>query len=173
MALVAQADDSTGGRFQKVTPKFFSKSQSPQVLLGIAKVCIVASLVASVLIFSVKIFKNHEKALPVLDLCLVLLVASIPITMQVVCTGTLAVGSRRLAEHNVVVSRLGAIEELAGMTVLCSDKTGTLTQNKLQMREPWILNNAVDANEIIFNSALASKRVNPDAIDFCVINGNG
>ena len=44
--------------------------------------------------------------------------------MQVVCTGTLAVGSRRLAEHNVVVSRLGAIEELAGMTVLCSDKTG-------------------------------------------------
>ena len=49
---------------------------------------------------------------------------------------------------------------------------GTLTQNKLQMREPWVISKEIDANEIGFLSALASKRVNPDAIDFCVINGN-
>ncbi len=51
--------------------------------------------------------------------------ASIPIAIEIVCTSTLAVGSRRLAESKVIVARLSAIEELAGMTILCSDKTGT------------------------------------------------
>ncbi len=51
-------------------------------------------------------------------------VASIPIAIEIVCTSTLAVGSRRLAESKVIVARLSAIEELAGMTILCSDKTG-------------------------------------------------
>ncbi len=50
--------------------------------------------------------------------------ASIPIAIEIVCTSTLAVGSRRLAESKVIVARLSAIEELAGMTILCSDKTG-------------------------------------------------
>jgi H+-transporting ATPase len=106
----------------------------------------------------------------VLNVCLVLLVASIPITMQVVCTGTLAVGSRKLAALNVVVSRLGAIEELAGMTILCSDKTGTLTQNKLQMREPWTIGKKYEGSDVVFAGALSAKRVNPDAIDFCIVN---
>lgn len=140
-----------------------------KVLFNIAKVIIVISLACVVIIFCIKVFKQKETALPVIDLCLVLLVASIPIAMQVVCTGTMAVGSRRLAQHNVIVSRLGSIEELAGMTILCSDKTGTLTMNKLQMREPWTLQ-GIDAKEITFCSALASKRVNPDAIDFCIVN---
>jgi hypothetical protein len=56
--------------------------------------------------------------------CVVILVASIPIAIEIVCTSTLAVGSRRLAESKVIVARLSAIEELAGMTILCSDKTG-------------------------------------------------
>ena len=56
--------------------------------------------------------------------CIVILVASIPIAIEIVCTSTLAVGSRRLAESKVIVARLSAIEELAGMTILCSDKTG-------------------------------------------------
>lgn len=156
MKLVAQSAVQVGN-FQKV-------------LFKIAKVIIVIALTCVVVIFCVKVFKQHETALPVIDLCLVLLVASIPIAMQVVCTGTMAVGSRRLAQHNVIVSRLGAIEELAGMTILCSDKTGTLTMNKLQMREPWTLP-GISAQEITFCSALASKRVNPDAIDFCIVNG--
>ena len=58
--------------------------------------------------------------------CIVILVASIPIAIEIVCTSTLAVGSRRLAESKVIVARLSAIEELAGMTILCSDKTGTM-----------------------------------------------
>jgi len=96
----------------------------------------------------------------------VIFVASIPVAIEVVCTSTLAVGSRRLAQKKVIVSRLSAIEELAGMTILCSDKTGTLTLNQLQLREPKIYN-ARDAFDIVFHAALASKREkgNQDAID--------
>ena len=57
---------------------------------------------------------------------MVVLVASIPIALPVVATSTMAVGAQRLAQHNAVVSRLAAIEELAGMDILCSDKTGNL-----------------------------------------------
>jgi H+-transporting ATPase len=155
MKLVAQAAVQVGN-FQKI-------------IMKIARIIIIVALCCVVVIFCVKVFKERESALPVIDLCLVLLVASIPIAMQVVCTGTMAVGSRRLAQHNVIVSRLGSIEELAGMTILCSDKTGTLTMNKLQMRDPWTLQ-GISPQEITFCAALCSKRVNPDAIDFCIVN---
>ena len=94
--------------------------------------------------------------------------ASIPIAIEIVCTSTLAVGSRRLAESKVIVARLSAIEELAGMTILCSDKTGTLTQNKLSLNDPILIGD-MTAKELIFYSALASKRDGgQDAIDFCI-----
>lgn len=62
---------------------------------------------------------------------MVLLVASIPIAIEIVCTTTLALGSRELAAEGAIVTRLAAIEDMAGMNMLCSDKTGTLTLNKM------------------------------------------
>ena len=56
--------------------------------------------------------------------------------MQVVCTTTMAVGSKHLSEKKAVVARLSAIEELAGMSILCSDKTGTLTKNQARVEQP-------------------------------------
>ena len=73
-----------------------------------------------------------------------------------------------MAQKKVIVARLSAIEELAGMTVLCSDKTGTLTLNKLSLRDP-ILIGAADAGELMFYAALASMRKGDlDAIDTCI-----
>ncbi len=66
-----------------------------------------------------------------------LTVAAIPVAMPTVLSVTMAVGARLLAGKQAIVSRLVAIEELAGMDVLCSDKTGTLTQNKLTLGEPF------------------------------------
>jgi magnesium-transporting ATPase (P-type) len=66
-----------------------------------------------------------------LSFTVVLLVASIPIAIEIVCTATLALGSRQLSAHGAIVTRLIAIEEMAGMNMLCSDKTGTLTLNKM------------------------------------------
>jgi uncharacterized protein YqhQ len=60
-------------------------------------------------------------------------VSSIPIAMRVVCTTTMALGCRTLAKEKAIVARLSAVEELAGMDTLCSDKTGTLTMNKMEV----------------------------------------
>ena len=65
----------------------------------------------------------------------VLLVASIPIAIEIVCTTTLALGSRQLSMTGAIVTRLAAIEDMAGMNMLCSDKTGTLTMNKMVIQE--------------------------------------
>merc|ERR1711865_1317069 len=92
--------------------------------------------------------------LEVLAICVVLLVASIPIAMNVVCTSTMAIGSRKLALGGAIVTRLAAIEELAGMDMLCSDKTGTLTLGKMQMQE-IIVYEYEDANA---DSAHSGKR---------------
>lgn len=53
---------------------------------------------------------------------------------EIVTTTTLALGSKELSKHGAIVTRLSAIEDMAGMAILCSDKTGTLTLNKMQLQ---------------------------------------
>jgi H+-transporting ATPase len=151
------------GRFQKI-------------LFRITLILLIICIIFSAGIF-IKLLTNSTvgigryaaqggKFIQVLSVVVVIFVASIPVAIEVVCTSTLAVGSRRLAQKKVIVARLSAIEELAGMTILCSDKTGTLTLNQLQLREPKLYA-ATNAYDIVFSAALASKREkgNQDAID--------
>jgi H+-transporting ATPase len=102
----------------------------------------------------------------------VLLVASIPIAMEVVTTTTMALGSRELSQRNAIVSRLAAIEELAGMSMLCSDKTGTLTLNKMviQAHTP-VFQEGLTQTDILRYAALAARWNEPpkDALDTLVL----
>jgi len=102
----------------------------------------------------------------------VLLIASIPIAMQVVATVTMAVGANLLASKKAIVARLSAIEELAGMHTLCSDKTGTLTLNQLRLDKPIIFDSKMTDERLILLSSLAAKRLDEgqDAIDTCIMN---
>ena len=103
----------------------------------------------------------------------VLLVASIPIAMEVVTTTTMALGSKSLTYAGAIVSRLAAIEELAGMNMLCSDKTGTLTLNKMVIQDhtPCFVD-GFDQEQLLHFSALATKWHEPpkDALDTLVLN---
>ncbi|KAH8069903.1 hypothetical protein JL721_5439 [Aureococcus anophagefferens] len=74
-------------------------------------------------------------------------------------------------EKKAILARLSAIEELSGMDILCSDKTGTLTQNKLQLFDPVLIDPAVDKDELVFLGALAAKRMasGADAIDTVIV----
>jgi H+-transporting ATPase len=101
---------------------------------------------------------------------LVLLIASIPVAMPTVITVTNSLGAQALAKKKAIVSRLEAIEELAGVDILCSDKTGTLTKNILTLGDP-ILFQAKSPDELILAGALASEKGREDAIDKAVSGG--
>jgi P-type E1-E2 ATPase len=96
---------------------------------------------------------------------LVLLIGGIPIAMPTVLSVTLAIGAKQLSEHKAIVTHVTAIEELAAVTILCSDKTGTLTLNKLVIDKPSIKTYAdVEIDDVIHYAAIASRTENQDAM---------
>nr|CCA15042.1 ptype ATPase superfamily putative [Albugo laibachii Nc14] len=116
---------------------------------------------------------NGEAFLDAIAFSVVLLVASIPIAMQVVCTSTMALGSRKLAEEKVIVTQLQSIETLSGMNMLCSDKTGTLTRNKMELQDDLpIFFPGATREDVLVCAALAAKWKEPpkDALDTLVLN---
>ena len=105
-----------------------------------------------------------------INIILVVLIGGIPIAMPTVLSVTMAIGVNQLAKKNAIVTRITAVEELAGMDVLCSDKTGTLTLNKLTVDKPTTEGDA-DAARVVLIGALAARREgDPDAIDQCIAN---
>lgn len=99
---------------------------------------------------------------------LILTVAAIPVALPAVLSVTMAVGAAKLAGMKAIVSRLVSIEEMAGMDILFSDKTGTLTKNELTLGDPVIIA-ARDAKELLIAGALTCMREAPDAIDAAIL----
>ena len=117
-----------------------SVSHFQKAVLKIGDYLIVIALVLVAIIILVALLRG-DRFTTTLQFALVLTVAAIPVAMPTVLSVTMAVGARLLARKQAIVSRLVAIEELAGMDVLCSDKTGTLTQNKLTLGETFCVEN--------------------------------
>ncbi len=174
--VVATGKNTFFGKAAGMIGQVTSQGRFQQVLFRITMGLLGLSIALNMIIFirlvtmaqGTAIVKDSNKWLDAVSVVVVLLVASIPIAMQVVCTSTMAVGSRVMAQRSVIVARLGAIEELAGMTILCSDKTGTLTKNKLDLKS-LISVGEVDEEDMLLFSALAAKREgDQDAIDKCI-----
>ena len=144
-----------------------SHFQKAVMKIGDYLIVLAVALVALILIFA--LFRG-DKVLTTLEFCLVLLVAAIPVAMPTVLSVTMAVGARLLAKKEAIVTRLSAIEELAGVDVLCSDKTGTLTQNKLTLGDPFTVD-GIAPDKVILWAALASRAEDKDTIDLAVIGG--
>ena len=144
-------------------------SHFQQAVLKIGKFLILLALAMVAVIVLVSILRG-DPILTTLQFALVLTVAAIPVAMPTVLSVTMAVGARLLAKEQAIVSKLVAIEELAGVDILCSDKTGTLTQNTLTLGDPFSVA-GVSADQVILNGALASRSDDNDTIDLAVLGG--
>ena len=157
------------GKTAQLVQEAHTVSHFQRSVLKIGDYLIILAAALVILILAVALFRG-DPVLTTLEFCLVLLVAAIPVAMPTVLSVTMAVGARLLARKEVVVTRLSAIEELAGVDILCSDKTGTLTQNKLTLGDPFSVNN-IPGDEVILWAALASRAEDKDTIDLAVIGG--
>ncbi len=144
-------------------------SHFQRAVLKIGNYLIILAVVLVAVIIIVALFRG-DPILTTLQFALVLTVAAIPVAMPTVLSVTMAVGARLLAKKEAIVTRLAAIEELAGVDILCSDKTGTLTQNKLTLGDPFSIN-GIPADQVIFDAALTSRADNKDTIDLAVLGG--
>jgi H+-transporting ATPase len=157
------------GKTVQLVEEAHTVSHFQKSVLKIGNYLIILAVALVAVIVTVSLFR-HDPALDTLEFALVLLVAAIPVAMPTVLSVTMAVGARLLAKKQVVVTRLAAIEELAGVDILCSDKTGTLTQNKLTLGDPFTVNK-IPGDQVVLWAALASRAEDKDTIDLAVIAG--
>jgi len=129
---------------------------------------ILLAVVLVSIIFIVALIRS-ESFVDTLQFALILVVAAIPAALPAVMTVTLAVGAVALAKKEAIVSRLSAIEEMAGMDILCSDKTGTITQNSISIGEIRTFPGVLE-QDVIIAAALASKKESNDPIDMAVFS---
>ncbi|KAL5678795.1 hypothetical protein ACJX0J_014926 [Zea mays] len=142
-----------------------------KVLTAIGNFCICSIAVGMLVEIIVMYPIQHRAYRSGIDNLLVLLIGGIPIAMPTVLSVTMAIGAHRLAQQGAITKRMTAIEELAGMDILCSDKTGTLTLNKLTVDKSLVevFQRGVDQDTVILMAARASRTENQDAIDATIV----
>ncbi len=150
VGLVAKAEKEESGHFQKMVIK-----------VGDFLIAITVVLIAVIIYHGIK---TEQPTLELLVFSLILTISAIPVAMPAVLTVTMALGARVLAGKEAIVTKLSAIEEAAGMDILCSDKTGTLTQNKMSLASPYVIKN-YDEKTLLLYAAYASKQENEDPIE--------
>jgi H+-transporting ATPase len=157
------------GKTAELVETAHTTSHFQKAVLKIGNYLIALAVVLVAIIIGFGIYRG-DPILTTLQFALVLTVAAIPVAMPTVLSVTMAVGARLLAKKQAIVSKLVAIEELAGVDILCADKTGTLTQNKLTLGDPFSVGE-VSAADVVLNGALASRADNDDTIDLAVLAG--
>ena len=157
------------GKTAQLVQEAHTVSHFQRAVLKIGNYLIILAVALVAVIITVALLRG-DKILTTLQFALVLTVAAIPVAMPTVLSVTMAVGARLLAKKEAIVSKLVAIEELAGVDILCADKTGTLTQNKLTLGDPFCVNN-ISQDQVILEGALASRAENNDTIDLAVLGG--
>lgn len=157
------------GRTAKLVQAAGATSHFQAAVMRIGDFLIVIAAVLAVVLAAVQLSRGVD-ILRLAEFVLILLVASVPVAMPAVMSVTMALGAKLLAREKAIVSRLESIEEMAGMEILCSDKTGTLTQNRLTLGEisPW---GQTDPQQVLLAAALASKAEDQDPIDLAVLAG--
>lgn len=173
--VTATGSNTFFGRTAKLVAGAGNVSHFQQAVMRVGNFLILVSVSLCFLLTIVVLYRDHMNgAIDIKDILslakfvLILAIASIPVAMPAVLSVTMALGALAMSKSKAIVARLQAIEEMAGVDILCSDKTGTLTKNELTLGDP-VLYGAKDAQECILAGALASKEEDNDTIDLTII----
>ena len=136
-----------------------------EVLHGIGTV-LLTLVIFTLLVVWISSFYRSNSIVQILRFTLAITIIGVPVGLPAVVTTTMAVGAAYLAKKKAIVQKLSAIESLAGVQILCSDKTGTLTKNKLSLHEPYTVQ-GVEPEDLMLTACLAAsrKKKGMDAID--------
>ena len=165
--VTATGKDSYFGKTIKLVAEAGVTSHFQKALMQIGKFLIHICLFLVTLLVIVQLFR-HESFFLLLKYALILTIASIPVDMPAVLSVTMAVGALMLSKMKAIVTRLQSVEEMAGIDTLLSDKTGTLTQNKLTIDNPLAFSGK-SVEEVISTAALASRQEDLDPIDLVIL----
>ena len=157
------------GKTAELVGEAHTKSHFQRAVLNIGDYLIYMTLGLVAVLVLVELHRHHS-LIDVAQFALILTVAAIPVAMPAVLSVTMAIGAVALSRMKAIVARLESIEEMAGMDILCSDKTGTLTENKLTLGDPEPYGDTA-VSELVAVAALASKEEDADPIDLAVIAG--
>ncbi|MGA2875557.1 MAG: plasma-membrane proton-efflux P-type ATPase [Nitrososphaerales archaeon] len=155
------------GRTTKLVEEAKTKSHFQGAVVRIGDYLIALAAVMVTIVSIVGLFR-HEGPLEILQFGLVLIVAAIPAAMPAVLSVCMTVGASALAKKEAIVSKLVAIDEMAGVDILCADKTGTITKNELTVGEVKTFNKYT-ANDVLLYATLASREEDKDPIDDTII----
>lgn len=156
------------GKTTRLVAEARTQSHFQKAIIKIGDYLIVLAAILVAFIFVVALFRQ-ESMLDTLQFALVLTVAAIPAALPAVLSVSMAVGATDLARKQAIVSKLVAIEEMAGMDVLCSDKTGTITQNKLTLDDVMYFGDS-SADDVYLGGLLTSREEDRDPIDNATIS---
>ena len=166
--VVATGLNTFFGKTARLVEEARTISHFQKAVIKIGNYLIVLAAFMIAIIFMVS-FYRHESFLDTLQFALVLTIAAIPVALPAVLSVTMAVGASILAKKKAIVSKLVAIEEMAGMDILCSDKTGTITKNELTLAEVKAFEGFTSDDVLLFAS-LASREEDRDPIDTAIID---
>ena len=155
------------GKTAALVEEVKAQSNIQKVITKIGNYLIYLAIAMIVIIF-VAAFIRGESIPETLTFALVLLVASIPVAMPAVLSVSMAVGAVALAKKKAIVSKLAAIEEMAGVDILCSDKTGTITKNELTLADVVPFAGFTD-KDVLLNASLACTEEGEDPIDMAIL----
>lgn len=156
------------GKTTKLVEEAGAKSHFQKAVTKIGDYLIALATILVTIIVIVSLFRG-ESLLSTIQFALVLTVAAIPAALPAVLSVTLALGAIALAKKEAIVSKLVAIEEMAGVDILCADKTGTVTKNSLTVSELTAIDGSSEQDILVFG-ALASREEDQDPIDNAIID---
>ncbi|KAF3308944.1 plasma membrane H+-ATPase [Orbilia oligospora] len=166
MVVTATGDNTFVGRAAALVSRASAGTgHFTEVLNGIGTVLLIL-VIFTLLVVWVASFYRSNPIVHILEFTLAITIIGVPVGLPAVVTTTMAVGAAYLAKKKAIVQKLSAIESLAGVEILCSDKTGTLTKNKLSLAEPYTVE-GVEADDLMLTACLAASRKKKglDAID--------